>query len=80
MEAREEDHFPPLIEAFVWVAGMSEGAGGGGGGIERFPFQLKSSLRGEQACGAGCVLLAGTGVGPALQVQTVSCDRTHLED
>lgn len=56
MGVGEEDHFPPLIETFVWVAGRSEGGDGGGGGAERDsqaqhhgPLQLKSSLGRGQA-------------------------------
>lgn len=88
MIAAEEDYFPPLIEAFVPVAGMSEGGVRGGGGTERFPCSAPSTfptkIISQQSAslwahGTSCVPSTGTVGGPALKMQTVSCVRTHLE-
>lgn len=54
MIVEEEDHFPSLIEAFVWVARKSGMGGGGEGGTEWLPCSGQStfptrSLRGKQA-------------------------------
>lgn len=89
MGAEEEDHFPPLIETFVWVAGRSGGGGGGGGGTERFPCSapflmlptriISPNRASLSAPGASCVPSADFVGGPALKVQTVSGVSTHLE-
>lgn len=53
MIVEDEDHFPPVTEAFVWVAGMLGGERGEGEGGSRaqdsHPFQLSLSGGRKQA-------------------------------
>lgn len=89
MGAEDEDHFPPLIETFVWVAGRSGGGVGGWGGTERFPCSASFSMLSTRiispnraslsAPGASCVPSADIVGGPCLKVQTVPGVSTHLK-